>query len=104
MDYLELRKNWFLALAKDAALGQEALRVMLVILAHVDNGFTAAVTIAEIARVLRKDRASVTRAIRHLIEAGAIGKVYERSRVIGFTVNVSYGTTPPTAYGQCENS
>lgn len=59
MDYLQRRHTWFLTLAKDTSLGQEALRVMLVLLAHIGDGWTAMISLTEVGRVLGRKRFGV---------------------------------------------
>lgn len=87
---MDVRSRWFRTLATDD-LGREALQVILVILSEIEDGWMARLTPTEIARTLQKSRSNVERAVKELCRKGAIEKVHEGGKLMGYRVRAEYG-------------
>jgi predicted transcriptional regulator len=64
----------------------ESLKVFLVILSYVQDGTLSAVTPKDISKILCTHPESVRRAVRRLVECGAVAKRYERGKLVGYEI------------------
>lgn len=78
-------------MAKDPEVVGEALRVFLVIVASVEEGYFAPVTPAAISRILNRHSSNIKKAVRILVEKGIIRKRYTAGKLIGFEVAEFFG-------------
>ncbi len=84
-------KEGFRRIARDHSITGEALRVLLVVLSFIEEGYFSSVTPREIGRILDIHDPSVRRAVRCLVEKGIMRKRYESGKLVGFEVVEHFG-------------
>ncbi len=91
----ELRKRWFESLGSDKELRGDALRVALIILSFIDEGWEAKTTMAQIGRTLGLSRQNTNRAVKQLCDAGYVEKCYRNGNVVGFLISTDFDVEQP---------
>ena len=86
----ERRSLWFRRLSCSPHLGEQELRVILVVLSEIGDGWLARTTPTQIARHLGKDRSNVGKAVDRLCNEGAIEKLHDGGKLIGYRVRPDY--------------
>jgi DNA-binding MarR family transcriptional regulator len=84
-------KEGFRRIARDRSITGEALRVLLVVLSSIEEGYFSSVTPREIGQILNVHDPSVRRAVRCLVEKGVMRKRYESEKLVGFEVVEHFG-------------
>ncbi len=84
-------KEGFRRIARDRSITGEALRVLLVVLSAIEEGYFSSVTPREIGRILDIHEPSVRRAVRCLVEKGIIRKRHEQGKLVGYEIVEFFG-------------
>jgi predicted transcriptional regulator len=79
-------RDYLRAIACDRTLRGEDLRVLLLILSYVEDGVQIPLTPKDISKILGKSPDSISRAVRRLVERGAIAKRYEAGKLVGYEI------------------
>ena len=82
-------RQWFKQIASDKELTSETLRVLLVIIATLDDSF-AQISQVEIAKEIGIKREQAARAIRRLVQKGIITKELRGGKLVGYRIVDTY--------------